>query len=148
LGTHLNDRLIARCAVSADVVEFIEANDLFHDPVQLVLAATEAPPGLRCHLYALVSVVVAREKETPEPWAASVPGAGYRASSESENESSVKSGQGMLFLGQIVRLDRDRKHPDNLGLEAADVLRRLVEGVTSEVVDRVLEDLLNEGPSS
>ncbi len=145
LGTRLNDRLIARCAVSTEVVEFIEANQLFEDPVPLVLAAREAPPGLQCQLYAVVVVASAESDQEPEPWAASVPGAGYE--SAVGDETGPQPGQGMVFLGQIVRLDRDRKHRGNLGLEAADVLRKLVEGATSEVVDRVLEDLLDGGPS-
>ena len=48
----------------------------------------------------------------------------------------------MIFLGQIVRFAKDRRHPDNLALEAADVLLKLVEGRTSEVVDRALDDLV------
>ena len=49
----------------------------------------------------------------------------------------------VIPLGQIVRFDRDRRHPDSLSLEAADVLGRIVEGKVVEVVDKVLEDLLN-----
>jgi hypothetical protein len=33
-------------------------------------------------------------------------------------------------------------HPGSLPLEAADILRKIVEGKTAEVVDRALEDLL------
>jgi hypothetical protein len=35
-------------------------------------------------------------------------------------------------------------HPGNLPLEAADILRRLIEGKTTEVVDKALEDLLGD----
>ncbi len=143
LGTHLHERLIARCAVPGEVAEFIEGNDLFQEPVQLVLAAREAPPGLQCQLYAVVSIATEAADEEREPWAASVPGADYEASADRGPDEP--SGQQMVFLGQIVRVDRDRRHRDNLALEAADVLRRLVEGATSEVVDRVLDDLLGGG---
>ena len=47
-----------------------------------------------------------------------------------------------VFLGQIIRFEKDRKHPRDLGLETMDVLRTIVQGEVSEVVDRVLEDLL------
>jgi hypothetical protein len=36
----------------------------------------------------------------------------------------------------------DRRHPDSLSLEAADVLGRIVQGRVVEVVDKVLEDIL------
>jgi len=45
-------------------------------------------------------------------------------------------------LGTVVRFSKDRVHPDSLPLEAADILRRIIEGKTAEVVDRALEDLL------
>ncbi|MGE0440889.1 MAG: hypothetical protein AB7L66_09835 [Gemmatimonadales bacterium] len=145
IGTHLGDRLIARCAVSPEAAEVILAGDLFKEPVQLVLAGKEDPPGLQCRLYALVEVEQPEEEdgEPDEPWAASVP----RFEAEAEAETDAESGdgtQGMVFLGQIVRFDRDRKHPDSLALETADVLRTLVEGKAGELVDRVLDDLLGE----
>jgi hypothetical protein len=55
--------------------------------------------------------------------------------------------QAAVFLGQIVRFDHDRKHPGDLALETMDVLRTIVQGDVSEVVDKVLEDLLGDaGP--
>ena len=45
-------------------------------------------------------------------------------------------------LGNIVRFERDRVHPESLPLETADVLKKIIEGGTSEVVDRALSDLL------
>ena len=49
-----------------------------------------------------------------------------------------------VYLGNIVRLSRDRKHPEDLAAEASDVLMTVLTGTVSEVVDRVLEDLLEE----
>ena len=45
-------------------------------------------------------------------------------------------------LGHIVRYERDRVHPQSLPLEAVDLLRKVIDGKTSEVVDRALSDLL------
>lgn len=150
LGSHLQGRLIARCAVSEEIATFLEIQRVFADPVRLVLAAREEPPGLQCRLFAVVTVdqEASREGDEPEsPWAESVPGAGYEAEIAGEpDEMAALEGQGMVFLGEIVRFDKDRRHPDSLGLEAADVLRKLVEGATSEVVDRALEDLLGGEP--
>jgi len=45
-------------------------------------------------------------------------------------------------LGNIVRFQRDRAYPESLPHEAADILMKVIEGKTSEVVDRALADLL------
>lgn len=142
LATYLGERLIARCAVPEEVAEFIEGKGLLEQPAQLVLAAKEEAPGLQCRLFALVEVAKERQGEPDEPWAASVPS--FEAATQTDPTEPAP--QGMIFLGLIVRFAKDRKHPDNLGLEAADVLRRVVEGETTEVVDRVLDDLLGGGP--
>lgn len=149
LGSFLEDRLIARCAVPPEVMEFIETREVFTKPVQLVLAAKEEEPGLQCRLFAVVDVDAEAaqdgDDEGPEePWKASVPSFELEGEEPAEGD---RPAQGMIFLGQIVRFARDRRHPDSLPLEAADVLRRLVEGRTSEVVDRALDDLLG-GSSS
>jgi hypothetical protein len=75
-----------------------------------------------------------------------VPGSSYEASVEEENEAE---GEGEddpavapIPLGNIVRYERDRVHPESLPLETVDVLRRIIDGETSEVVDRALSDLL------
>ncbi len=147
LATYLGDRLIARCAVPEEVADFIEGRRLFDQPAQLVLAAKVEPPGLQCRLFALVEVAGGGEDPEPvEPWAASVPS--YEDlidQAETPAESPPATPQGMIFLGLIVRFAKDRRHPDNLGLEAADILRRVVEGETTEVVDKVLDDLLGGG---
>src|SRR5688572_3358245 len=116
------------------------------------------------------------EEESASPWADSVPGTAYdRAmqegpvppagdaddaedaedaedADEEDDEDADDSGrerQAAVFLGQIIRFDHDRKHPDDLALETMDVLRTIVQGDVSEVVDKVLEDLLGEaGPPS
>ncbi len=142
LATYLDERLIARCAVPEEVAALIEGKGLFREPAQLVLAAKEEAPGLQCRLFALVEVAGERQGEPDEPWAASVPS--FEATTQADSPEPTP--QGMIFLGLIVRFTKDRKHPDNLGLEAADVLRRVVEGETSEVVDRVLDHLLGGGP--
>jgi len=116
------------------------------------------------------------EEESASPWADSVPGTAYdRAMQEGpataaggaegaedgedrddaededdeEEDDSGQERQAAVFLGQIIRFDHDRKHPGDLALETMDVLRTIVQGDVSEVVDKVLEDLLGEaGPPS
>lgn len=147
LASYLGERLIARCAVAPEVAEFITARQLFEEPVQLVLAAREESPGLQCRLFAVVEVDpdASPDGEPDEPWAESVPK--FETATEGGGEENDLEGQGMVFLGQIVRFAKDRKHPDDLALETADVLRTLVEGRAGEVVDRILDSLL-DGPDS
>lgn len=142
LGSFLDDRLIARCAVPPDLAEMLTGQDLFDQPVKLVLAARAADPGLQCRLFAVVDVPPGAADAEREPWADSVPGAGYDASDADEPT------QAMVFLGQVVRFDKDRKHRDSLALETVDILRRIVQGQAVEVVDRVLEDLLGDDNSA
>ncbi|HRP07224.1 MAG TPA: hypothetical protein PLL69_01935 [Gemmatimonadales bacterium] len=146
LGTFLDGNLVARCAVPPGAAEFIERNGMFAEPRQLVLAAREEDPGLRCELYALIPLPEAGfgdpedQAEGTEPWAGSVPSSSYEeavARGEDEDEATAA-----ILLGQIVRFARDRRHPDSLPLETVDVLERIVSGRVVEVVDKVLEDLL------
>ena len=159
MGTYRGDRLIARCVLPPAAWAQIEEYGLFDEPVPVVLVARESPPGLQCQLFAMVPVPDLDEEELDEddegeePWAASVPGAGYEAAiadeaaddadlDGEEEEEEDDAGVTPLPLGNIVRYDRDRVHPDSLPHEAADVLMKIIEGKTSEVVDRALADLL------
>jgi hypothetical protein len=83
-------------------------------------------------------------EEEDEPWSASVPGSSYESTVEEEDEDEGEDDAAVapIPLGNIVRYDKDRVHPASLPLEAVDVLRRIIDGETSEVVDRALADLL------
>lgn len=156
LGTFLDGALVARCVVPPGAVEFFAEQGLFDVPRQLVLAAREAEPGLRCELYALVPMpqrdLPSSEEEPEEPWAASVPSfeAAMAAAATDDDDDERADGvaepdgrpMAAVLLGQIIRFQRDRRHPDSLQLETADLLARIVSGRVVEVVDKVLEDLL------
>lgn len=157
LGTFLDGKLVARAAVVPELVDFLMRNEIFEKPRQLVLAAREEAPGLRCELYALVplSDVVLEELESGdddddgdddrEPWAASVPSSSYEKVIAGESEADSDAPRtAVVMLGQIVRFEKDRKHPGSLPLETLDVLERIVSGKVVEVVDKVLRDLLGE----
>lgn len=146
LGSYLGPRLVARCVVPPEAAAFLLERGLFERPVRLALAAREADPGLQCQLYALVDIrpeMLEGDDEPEAPWAASVPGSGYEAAVEGPQDDEDR--QAAVFLGQIIRFAKDRKHPGDLALETMDVLRTIVEGEVSEVVDKVLEDLLGGG---
>jgi hypothetical protein len=151
MGTYREDRLIARCVVPPEMWEQVTEHELFEDPVPVVLVAREASPGLQCQLFALLQLpdeLTEEEEDEDEedaPWAASVPGAGYEAEVGGEDEGDDGERLVAFPLGNIVRFEKDRVHPGSLPLEAADILRRLIEEKTTEVVDKALEDLLGRG---
>ncbi len=165
IGSFLGPKLVARCVVPPDAAAFLLERGLFTNPVRLALAAREESPGLQCQLFALVELPgdffnrAEEDEEAESPWAESVPGAAYdraisgdsaaeaEADDPDESAESADAGggadrQAAVFLGQIIRFEKDRKHPGDLALETVDVLRTIVQGDVSEVVDKVLEDLL------
>lgn len=149
MATYHDTRLIARYVMPPEMWAQVKEHDLFGSPVPVVLVAREASPGLQCQLYALLHLPAALTEEEPdeeaEPWASSVPGSSYDAVVEGDMDDDELSDQLVAFpLGNIVRFSKDRVHPASLPLEAADILRRLIEGKTTEVVDKALEDLLGD----
>jgi hypothetical protein len=143
MGTYRSGKLVARSVVPPEAWDQIQELRIFDSPVQVVLVARAAPPGLQCQLYAMVELTQDEEEDddgSDEPWASSVPKPSFESGEEGEetDEATVAP----IPLGHIVRFERDRIHPESLPLEAADVLRKIIDGDTSEVVDRALSDLL------
>jgi hypothetical protein len=139
MGTFRNGRLVARSVLSPEAWAQIQELGFFDEPLQVVLVA---PPGLQCQLFAMAPIPDDEVEQTEEPWAASVPSSAYEASVDNESEGNDDPRIAPIPLGNIVRYTRDRVHPESLPLEAADVLRKIIEGGASEVVDRALVDLL------
>jgi hypothetical protein len=146
MGSFRNGRLIARSVMPPEAWTQIQEFGIFDDPIQVVLVARAAPPGLQCQLYAMVPLPDDDEEgDEEEPWAASVPGSSYEAAVEESDEEEGDSDEPRVApipLGHIVRYDRDRVHPESLPLEAVDVLRKIMDGNTTEMVDRALAELL------
>ncbi|MGH7582857.1 MAG: hypothetical protein ACREL5_06520 [Gemmatimonadales bacterium] len=144
LGTYLNSQLVARCVVPPGTAEFFQRHAIFGEPRRLLLAAREEAPGLHCELYAIVPVPdePLGADEDDEPWAASLPSSHYEEVVAADRAEHRSDELAAVLLGQVVRFEKDRRHPGSLALEAIDVLSRIVSGRVVEVVDRVLEDLL------
>jgi hypothetical protein len=142
MGTYRNGRLVARSVLSPEAWAQIQEHGFFDQPLQVVLVARVAPPGLQCQLFAMVPLPEEDPEEAAEPWAASVPSSSYEASLDEESAESEDPRVAPVPLGNIVRYQRDRVHPDSLPLETADVLKKIIEGDAAEVVDRALADLL------
>ena len=141
MGTYRNGRLVARSVMSPEAWEQIQAHGFFDEPLQVVLVARVAPPGLQCQLFAMVPLPEELD-EPDEPWAASVPSSSYEASISAEPAEPEDPEVAPVPLGNIVRYQRDRVHPESLPLETADILKKIIEGEAAEVVDRALVDLL------
>ncbi len=164
LGTFIGERLVGRRVAPTEALEELREFHLFDEPVHLGLVAYEDEPGLQCRLLALLPAErfplsteeddEEEEEEDSEPWRASVPAPSFELESErpppSEGETpSLEDGAAVpVYLGNIVRLSRDRKHPEDLAAEASDVLMTVLTGTVSEVVDRVLEELLGGDAAS
>src|SRR3954466_10918633 len=142
MGTYRNGRLVARAVMTPEAWAQIEEHGFFDEPLQVVLVARVAPPGLQCQLFAMVPLPAEESDGAEEPWAASLPGASYEASVEGEEDAQDDPRVAPVPLGNIVRYERDRVHPESLPLETADILKKIVEGEAAEVVDRALADLL------
>jgi hypothetical protein len=142
MGTYRNGRLVARSVMSPEAWEQIQEHGFFDEPLQVVLVARVAPPGLQCQLFAMVPLPEEEAEDSDEPWATSVPSSSYEASLASEQGEQENPQVAPVPLGNIVRYQRDRVHPDSLPLETADILKKIIEGDAAEVVDRALADLL------
>lgn len=142
MGTYRNGRLVARSVLSPEAWAQIEEHGFFDQPLQVVLVARLAPPGLQCQLFAMVPIPDEEPDELEEPWSASVPSSSYETSLEQDSAGGDDPRVAPVPLGNIVRFSRDRVHPQSLPLEAADILKKIIEGGASEVIDRALADLL------
>jgi hypothetical protein len=141
MGTYRNGRLVARSVMSPEAWEQIQTHGFFNEPLQVVLVARVAPPGLQCQLFAMVPLPEELE-EPEEPWSASVPSSSYEASLADDAAESEDPEVAPVPWGNIVRYQKDRVHPESLPLETADILKKIIEGEAAEVVDRALADLL------
>jgi hypothetical protein len=156
LGTFIGERLVGRRVAPTEALDELREFHLFDEPVHLGLVAFEDSPGLQCRLLALLPAdrfplqdeEEEGEDEPEEPWKASVPTPEFELEESAPvgtDTPSLEEGAAVpVYLGNIVRLSKDRKHPDDLAAEASDVLMTVLTGSVSEVVDRVLEDLLEE----
>ena len=154
MGVFFRDRLIARSIVPPEAFRQLEAQGIFADPVRLGLAAVEEDPGLQCRLFALLPAArfQGQEGDPDEPWTASVPRFEDIVQPDDDDEDDddefddeAPDGEAIvpLLLGHVVRFGRDRKHPDSLAEEAADVLMAILsdDRPLSNIVDKILEDL-------
>jgi hypothetical protein len=110
MGSYRNGRLVARSVMPPEAWAQIDEYGIFDEPVQVVLVARAAPPGVQCQLYAMVPLPDEEDDEPEEPWAASGPGSSNEASLEESEEEADEDEPRVapIPLGHIVRYERDR----------------------------------------
>src|SRR4051812_8920004 len=70
MATYRNGRLVARSVMTPEAWAQIEEHRFFDQPLQVVLVARVAPPGLQCQLFAMVPLPDDETEDSEEPWAA------------------------------------------------------------------------------
>ncbi len=137
LGTHFQDRLLARSAVEEDDAELVQ--ELLQVPAQVGLLAEEENDGVQANLVALlphaeVRSILRKVELEEEPWKASLEGPDYE--DEKMEERPV-----MVPLGVVVRIPEKRVSPDDLREEAEDMLRSIMTRGGQEVIDQLLDSI-------
>jgi hypothetical protein len=67
MGTYRNGRLVARAVMTPEAWDQIEEHGFFDEPLQVVLVARVAPPGLQCQLFAMVPLPAEESEDSAEP---------------------------------------------------------------------------------
>lgn len=137
LGTHFQDRLLARSEVEEEDADLVL--QLLRVPAQVGLVAAEENEGVQANLVALlphgeVKDILRRAELEDEPWKASLEAPDYEAETRSDNPV-------MVPLGAVVRIPEKRISPGDLQKEAEDMLRSLMTQGGQEVVDQLLDSL-------
>ena len=155
LAYYFRGGLIARGVVSDDAVESIQS--LVTDPVHLALAAQEDERGNIDGRLCLVlpmelgkQLMKEEESEPEEPWKASVPAPPAEIDSygskkkEAEAEPDKEHPQiALLPIGNIVRSNEARNHPDDVAADAREMLANLLAGQGQDSVRKAIDDLLD-----
>ena len=150
LGYYYDGRLIARSVVAANALETIKS--LLSAPVSVALAAREDDSG---NIDGRICLVLPVEPEgegggESEAWRSSIPvpppevEPGYGSSGpapESEDEEDRQFA--LLPIGNVVRSNVDRRHPDDVANDAREMLDTLLSGGGRDAVEKAIDDLLN-----
>jgi hypothetical protein len=83
----------------------------------------------------------AEEEANEEPWRTSVPSlpAGIETAAEGDPDQLKLA---LLPIGNVVRGQRDRRHPESIAADAREMLDNLVGGRAQDSVQKAIDDLL------
>ena len=158
LGYYYDGRLIARSVVAVGALDTIQS--LLAVPVSVALAAREDEEG---NIDGRICLVLPVEEEGEEgsegaeAWRESVPmpppevesgygggpGAGAGAAEGEEGADDGSSPRfALLPIGNVVRPAVDRRHPDDVAIDAKEMLEILLSGGGKDAVQKAIDDLL------
>ncbi|HYD54852.1 MAG TPA: hypothetical protein VEA99_19615 [Gemmatimonadaceae bacterium] len=147
------ERPIAVNSLPRELTESLVSSNLFTEPRHIMAAVHEEEGGLRGLLSALVPAELverwAREHEqaeADEPWKASAPQPpAFELQTTYEDEAGDgERAQAMvpIPLGIIVRFAENRRHPDDVVKEAADLVASVLGGFGVDAKQKRIDDLL------
>ena len=150
LGYYYDDRLIARSVVASSALDTIRS--LLETPVSVALAAREDDSGNidgRICLVLQVEPGAGDDDEVEvdvEPWKSSIPepppevDGDYTGGSDDDGEGPQFA---LLPIGNVVRSAEDRHHPDDVAVDAKEMLDNLLGGGGRDAVQKAIDDLLS-----
>lgn len=147
LGYYYGGHLIARSVVAATALETITS--LLSEPVSVALAAREDEEGNIDGRLCLVLPVDEEELEAEggengaEPWRASVPAPPSEVDGAADGESSQEPQFALLPIGNVIRQASDRRDPEDVAVDAREMLDNLLAGGGRDAVRKAIDDLLD-----
>lgn len=151
-GDGASERPIAVNSLPAELVESLLASALFAVPRHLMASLHEESGGLRGLVSALVPqdeverwARAHEEAGESEPWRASVPDVPSfeAAASEDDEDDEEATPVVPIPLGVVVRFPENRRHPDDVVREAADLIASLLGGAGMDAKQKKVENLLD-----
>ena len=150
LGYYYDDRLIARSVVASSALDTIQS--LLAAPVSVALAAREDESGNIDGRICLVLPVEPgagedEEEADEEPWKASIPApppeveGNYPGGGSEDEEGGPQFA--LLPIGNVVRSAEDRHHPEDVAVDAKEMLDNLLRGGARDAVQKAIDDLLS-----
>lgn len=150
LGYYYDDRLIARSVVASTALDTIQS--LLAVPVSVALAAREDEEGNidgRICLVLPVDADAAEEEEgdPSEPWKSSIPSPPPEIEGGYGSGDDEEGGEGgpqfaLLPIGNVIRAAGDRHHPEDVAVDAREMLENLLSGGGRDAVQKAIDDLL------
>jgi hypothetical protein len=144
LGYYYAGHLIARSVVAAGALDTIHS--LLSAPVSVALAAREDEAGNidgRLCLVLPVDEDGEEGEDGAEPWRASVPPPPTELGDGEDAVAADDTQFALLPIGNVVRPAADRRHPDDVAIDAREMLENLLSGGGRDAVQKAIDELLD-----
>ncbi len=134
--------VLAQGSLPSATFEAVQSQEIFRDPVPLLLTAQEDGEGLRATLAAIIPTSLLQrieraQRAADEPWLSSLDDEPAIAGAPDEAPQAAP-----FLLGVVLRFPEDRKFPGDLEHEAVDLLGTLLSGGAMDADRKRVENLL------